>query len=68
MAIPIKSLDMENGDSLFLKLRGSAEMSLFVNVHEGRLFVRGPFNLNSKVLEVTLTGMVEVDPKATGIE
>ncbi len=67
MAVPIRSLDMEGGDSLFLKLYGSTEMSLLVNVHDGRLFVRGPFNANSKVLEVTPTGMEAVDPEVTGM-
>ena len=55
MPVPLHRISMNNGDSIFVDVNGSVEMSLVVVVSNNRCFVRGPMN----DLEFTLHGFIE---------
>ncbi len=61
MSVKFESIDVRNGESLFVKINGSAEvmLTIVVSSKNGRCIVSGPFNTNERYFELTEAGLIE---------
>ena len=60
MSAKINYIDLNENDCIFLRLKGSVEVSLTVRVEKGELLAHGPFNMLGRTFRIEEKGMFEV--------